>query len=321
MIKARPPLRDEKIAIKANRLTRHYGEKLAVHNLDLHIERGAICGFIGPNGAGKTTTLRMLATLLHPTRGSATIFGYDVVEEADKIRPLIGYMPDQFGLYRDMIVGEYLDFFGAAYGLPGDERKAAVTDVLALTDLTEKREEPVVSLSRGMQQRLSLARVLLHDPDLLLLDEPASGLDPRARIEIRALLSELRNMNKTVFISSHILADLAEICDQVVIIEQGRNVYCGSVRELQQRTAGQPLVRISVKENPQEAARLLREHPQVSEVAVNDGRIEVALAPEAQDTAFLADLLVHAKFQILSLIPAETKLEDAFMVITQGKVS
>ena len=317
----RGPLRDEQIAIKASRLSRRYGDKLAVRQLDLEIRRGAICGFIGPNGAGKTTTLRMLATLLHPTSGSARVFGYDVVREPDKVRPLIGFMPDQFGLYRDMVASEYLDFFGAAYGLPSRERKRAIDDVLALTDLTRKREEPIASLSRGMQQRLSLARVLLHDPELLLLDEPASGLDPRARIEIRALLAELRTMQKTIFISSHILSELAELCDEVVIIEAGRNVFGGSVAELQKKTARPRLIRVKVKEDPEDAATLLREQSQVAEAAVYEGQIEVTLGPDAEDASFLADLLVSTGFHILSLSPAETKLEDAFMEITRGEVT
>lgn len=317
----KPPLHDQAVAVRTTGLTRRYGLKLAVNQLDIEIARGDICGFIGPNGAGKTTTLRMLATLLAPTSGVAKIFGYHVVREADQVRHLIGYMPDHFGLYRDMVAGEYLDFFAAAYSIPSQDRKKIVGDVLALTDLTEKRDEPIASLSRGMQQRLSLARVLLHDPELLLLDEPASGLDPRARIEIRALLTELQKMNKTIFISSHILTELAEMCNKVVIIEQGAVLFSGSLDALQKKIAPQRMVHVVVRDRAEDAVALLRERPEVSGAAVHGGTIEATLSPEAADPSVIARILVEGGFDILSLSPSEAKLEEAFMKITEGKVS
>jgi len=209
--------------IEIKGLTKSYKSLVALKNLNLTIEEGDLFGFIGPNGAGKTTTLKILATLLQPDRGDAWIDGWSVKKHGSMVRRAIGYMPDFFGIYDEMKVTEYLDFFGAAYGLGTEERKQVVNDVLELTDLVYKKDDLVQSLSRGMQQRLGLARVLIHDPKVLLLDEPASGLDPRARIEVKALLSELREMGKTIIISSHILSELNELCNKVGIIEKGNS--------------------------------------------------------------------------------------------------
>ena len=321
MATQRPVHRDSEIAVRTFGLRRRFGGKWAVDGLNVQIEKGDICGFIGPNGAGKTTTLRMVATLLEPTTGTAKVFGYDVRRDASKVRRLIGFMPDQFGLYRDMVAGVYLDFFGAAYGLSSADRKRVIQDVLALTDLAEKSEVPISSLSRGMQQRLSLARVLVHDPDLLLLDEPASGLDPRARIEVRALLSELQQMGKTIFISSHILTELAEICNKVVIIEEGRTLFSGSMDELRRKIAPQKEVRIELIDRADEAAGVLLDQPWVSEVATEEDAIVVTMMPSVRDHSPLAELLVGAGFRLLSMNPVEDKLEDAFMKITEGKVT
>ena len=224
--------------IETINLTKKYGELTALNNLNLQIEEGACCGFIGPNGAGKTTTIKILATLLKPTWGEARIDGKTVGYQNPLIRPVIGYVPDFMGAYDDMLVTEYLQFFAACYGIHGEKRESAIRDVLALTDLNYKADAEVNGLSRGMQQRLSVARVLLHDPKVLLMDEPASGLDPRARIEMRELLKELRRMGKTIIISSHILHELADICNMVAIIERGELIYAGGVRDIEELAAG-----------------------------------------------------------------------------------
>src|ERR671933_247705 len=226
--------------IETRDLTKMYGDLYALDRLTLRLERGDVYGFIGPNGAGKTTTMRILATLLNPPWGEATVCGYSIYTGAKDIRRSIGYMPDFFGVYDDMKVIEYLEFFAAAYRIKGAARKKICEEVLELVDLTYKRDALVTSLSRGMTQRLGLARTLLHDPQVLLLDEPASGLDPRARIEIRALLKELRSMGKTILVSSHILPELADICNKIGIIEQGKLLFDGDVtaaiRQVRQHT-------------------------------------------------------------------------------------
>jgi ABC-2 type transport system ATP-binding protein len=215
------------------RSLRHvYKNHVAVQNVSFTVGRQSIHGFVGPNGAGKTTTLKILATLLKPQSGSVGVFGNDVVRHCNLVRRKIGYMPDHFSMYRQMTVFEYLDFFGAAYGMSQSQRDKTIADVLALTDMEGRKNDFIQGLSRGMQQRVSLARVLVHDPELLLLDEPASGLDPRARIELMEILQELRRLGKTVFISSHILSELAELCDAVTILDRGAVKYTGSMRGL-----------------------------------------------------------------------------------------
>ena len=241
-------------------LTKRYGKLVALNNLHLEIEEGECFGYIGPNGAGKTTTIKILATLLQPTWGEARVCGHVVGYESRKIRPLIGYVPDFFGAYEDMVVQEYLEFFASAYNIQGEQRTRVVGDVLELTDLAYKRDALVDGLSRGMKQRLSVARVLLHDPKVLLLDEPASGLDPRARIEIRELLKELRRMGKTIIISSHILHELAELCTTVGIIEQGELLFHGTLEEVVRRARMGTRVHIRVLEQQDLAAQLLGKH-------------------------------------------------------------
>src|ERR687884_1754183 len=224
--------------IETNDLTKMYGDLYALNRLNLTLQQGDVFGFIGPNGSGKTTTMRILATLLNPTWGEATVCGYSIYTGAKDIRRTIGYMPDFFGVYDDMKVIEYLEFFAAAYRIKGPARKKICEEVLELVDLTYKRDALVTSLSRGMTQRLGLARVLLHDPQVLLLDEPASGLDPRARIEIRALLKELRTMGKTILVSSHILPELADICNKIGLIERGKLLYAGGLKEAMLQVQG-----------------------------------------------------------------------------------
>src|SRR6185369_15665586 len=243
--------------IETINLSKRYGDTVALDNLNLSIEAGDCFGFIGPNGAGKTTTIKILATLLKPTSGQAMVDGLTVGYQNRQIRPLIGYVPDFMGAYEDMVVTEYLEFFAACYNIHGAQRKKVVADVLDLTDLNFKADAEVNSLSRGMQQRLSIARVLLHDPKVLLMDEPASGLDPRARIEIRELLKELKRMGKTIIISSHILPELADLCNVVGIIERGQLLFSGTVEEILRRAKVGHVLHVGVSDRFEAAGELL----------------------------------------------------------------
>jgi ABC-2 type transport system ATP-binding protein len=254
--------------IEIQKLTKNFGSLVAVSNLDLHIAPGDIFGFIGPNGAGKTTTMRILVTLMEPTSGAAFIDGLDVTKKGREVRRRVGYMPDFMGVYDDLKVFEYLEFFAAAFGIEYAKRQAIVDGVLELTDLVSKQDALVDSLSRGMQQRLGLARVLIHDPKVLILDEPASGLDPRARIEMRELLRELKRMGKTIMISSHILSELEEICDQVGIIEHGQLIFSGTIDEIRPRLGLASKVRVKVLGDGSRALELLSVLPQIQSVEV-----------------------------------------------------
>ena len=258
--------------IETHDLTKMYGELYALNRLNLTLQQGDVYGFIGPNGAGKTTTMRILATLLNPSWGEATVCGYSIYTGSKEIRRVIGYMPDFFGVYDDMKVVEYLEFFASAYRIKGAARKKICEEVLELVDLTYKRDALVTSLSRGMTQRLGLARTLLHDPQVLLLDEPASGLDPRARIEMRALLKELRNMGKTILVSSHILPELADICNKIGIIEQGVLLVNGEVSEVMKQVRTDIVLNIAVSElaDP-DAAGMLENQPEVESVQDKNG--------------------------------------------------
>ena len=243
--------------IETKNLTKRYGPLVAVDALSLSVEQGAIYGFVGPNGAGKTTTMRMMTTLLQPTSGEAWVAGASVTRDPRGVRRAIGYMPDFFGVYDDMKVWEYLDFFAACYEIPESARKALINDLLELVDLNHRRDDMVDTLSRGMKQRLCLARTLAHDPHILILDEPASGLDPRARIEIRELLLELSRLGKTIFFSTHILADVAEICTQVGIVEAGKLVAQGSLDEMQRRLAPHRRLHVTLLGKVDEARQAL----------------------------------------------------------------
>ena len=307
--------------IKTYGLTKDYGALRALDHLDLEVPEGAIFGYIGPNGAGKTTTLKILATLLTPTSGRAEVCGLEVGRQSRKIRPLIGYMPDFFGVYEDMTVSEYLTFFAAAYGLKGERRNKIVNDVLELTDLGGKRDTMVEALSRGMQQRLGLARTLVHDPKVLILDEPASGLDPRARIEIRALLKEVKRMGKTIIISSHILTELAELCDMVGIIEKGKMLFTGTQAELARATAMGGRIEVGVAENGEQAAEHLQAHPMILDVAREDDHMHVVLSPNAKDYTFIPEYLIQAGYRLTLLREEQVKLEDVFMKVTKGIVA
>lgn len=306
--------------IQTINLTKRYGKLVALNNLHLEIAEGECFGYIGPNGAGKTTTIRILSTLLQPTWGEARVCGHVVGYESRKIRPLIGYVPDFFGAYEDMVVQEYLEFFASAYDITGKKRTQIVGDVLELTDLTYKRDALVDSLSRGMKQRLSIARVLLHDPKLLLLDEPASGLDPRARIEIRELLKELHRMGKTILISSHILPELADLCTSIGILEQGELIFQGPVREALRCARVGTVVHVVTPDDAQRARQVLSALPHVEDVQVNDGALVVNLSAEVSDFSFIAEAMLQNKLRINELKREEVDLETAFMRLTKGVV-
>ncbi|HUN80177.1 MAG TPA: ABC transporter ATP-binding protein [Phycisphaerae bacterium] len=306
--------------IQTINLTKRYGKLVALSGLHLNIEEAECFGYIGPNGAGKTTTIRILATLLQPTWGEAKVCGYTVGYESRLIRPMIGYVPDFFGAYEDMAVQEYLEFFAAAYNIHGDQRKRVVGDVLELTDLSYKRDALVDSLSRGMKQRLSVARVLLHDPKVLFLDEPASGLDPRARIEMRELLKELRRMGKTIVISSHILHELAELCTTVGIIERGELLFKGSIDEIVRRTKSASRVEVRVAAGQEKAEQVLSALPLVEKVEADDGRLLVSLKQETRDYSFLARALIEARLPLHEIKEEPVNLETAFMRFTKGIV-
>jgi ABC-2 type transport system ATP-binding protein len=315
-------------------LTKRYGDLVALNNLNLTINEGDCFGFIGPNGAGKTTTIKILATLLKPTSGQANIAGLTVGYQNRQIRPLVGYVPDFMGEYEDMVCTEYLEFFAAAYGIHGQQRKKIVNDVLELTDMTYKATAEVKSLSRGMQQRLSVARVLLHDPKVLLMDEPASGLDPRARIEMRELLKELRRMGKTIIISSHILPELAELCNVVGIIERGTLLFSGSVDEALRRAKLGHVYQIAVSDRSEQAAEVLAKVPGVKKVQVvaadattaagRSGGKEIHISFEEHPGKVSADLvnvLVNQGFRISKFVEEPVNLETAFMRLTKGLVN
>jgi len=307
-------------AILTRQLTKRYGALTALDSLDLQLESGDVFGFIGPNGAGKSTTMKILAGLLSPTSGMAEIFGKNVFENGDFVRRSIGYMPDSFGVYEDLKVTEYLEFFAAAYDISRKERKKVVNDVLELTDLQYKRNALVDSLSRGMQQRLGLARVLVHDPPILILDEPASGLDPRARIEIRELLKELQRMGKTIMISSHILSELGEFCNKIGIIERGRLLVVGAIDELVARARLQSVVHLQVVCDQSRAAGLLREDPRIAKVEEAGNQLILALKDANQHHSFVVDLLVAQGISIHSITPEQIRLEDVFLRLTKGIV-
>lgn len=310
--------------IQTINLTKRYGELMALSNLNLEIEQGDCFGFIGPNGAGKTTSIKILSTLLKPTWGEARIDGLSVGPvNARQVRSVIGYVPDYFGSYDNMVVQEYLEFFAASYNIHGDKRKQVIGDVLDLTDLAYKIDAEVNSLSRGMQQRLSVARVLLHDPKVLLLDEPASGLDPRARIEMRELLKELHRMGKTTLISSHILLELADLCNRVGIIEQGELKYNGTMQDILDRAQTGSVLHIAVAQRTEQAAQLLRQLPGINAADINNSHIRITIDPEHanhQHTAAIAHKLVTEGFALTRLEEEKVNLETAFMRLTKGLV-
>jgi ABC-2 type transport system ATP-binding protein len=327
-----PPLPTKQPAIVTKDLTKRYGALTALDHLNLELDPGDVFGFIGPNGAGKSTTMKILAGLLQPTFGTAVVLGKPVNGNGDFVRRQVGYMPDFIGVYEDLKVVEYLEFFASAYGIPRRQRKAVVEQVLELTDLKYKADAFVDSLSRGMTQRLSLARVLVHDPPILLLDEPASGLDPRARIEIRELIKELQRLGKTILISSHILSELGEFCNKLGIIERGKMIVSGTVDDLVARARAHPMISVRVLGDPARAVEALRGDPRVERIdraeipssqsptGADNGQLLVTLTDANQHHAFLVERLVAAGVAVDSVHPERIKLEDVFLRLTKGIV-
>jgi ABC-2 type transport system ATP-binding protein len=306
--------------VRATGLVKRYDRTLAVAGLDLDIAAGEIFGLVGPNGAGKTTTLRILATLLVPDQGDAEIAGASVRRNPNDVRRVLGFMPDSFGVYDDMKVWEYLDFFARCYGIPADRRRRMIGDLLELVDLGSKRDAYVQGLSRGMQQRLCLAHTLVHDPAVLLLDEPASGLDPRARVELRELLRELRAMGKTILVSSHILPELEELCTSVAIIDRGQVLAHGRVAEIEKRLRVGAVLRVRVlgEQAEHEAARSwFAGQPDVAAAEVlPDGTIEIGFHGDDDGTARLLAGAVHADIRVASFARAASDLEELFLQVT-----
>ncbi len=311
--------------IETRGLTKQYGKLTAVEELALTVEEGAVFGFVGPNGAGKTTTMRILATLLRPTAGEAWVAGHSVLKERRDVRRAIGYMPDFFGVYGDMKVWEYLDFFAACYEIPPEARRGLVGDLLELMDLAHRRDDYVDALSRGMKQRLCLARALTHDPQVLILDEPASGLDPRARVEIRELLRELQAMGKTIFVSSHILSEIEEICTHIGIIEAGRLVATGTLEEMRQHIQAQRVVKVGLTGQVEEAQAWLAGRPDVVDVEPvvgnGEGDLQVTFSGDDESLARLLSEMVGAGFPVVMFHEETGDLEDVFMRLTEGVVS
>lgn len=304
--------------IETRKLTKKYGNLVAVNEIDLNLKEGDVFGFIGPNGSGKTTTMRMIATLLNPDYGEAYVCGKSIYQNPQEIRRLVGYMPDFFGVYDDMTVMEYLDFFASAYRIPVHKRRAICEEKLELVDMTFKRDAYASQLSRGQTQRIGLARVLLHDPQVLLLDEPASGLDPRARIEIRNLLKRLGELNKTVIVSSHILPELADVCTRVGMIEKGNLIIDDYVQDVMRKAREALLLYVGVTENPDKAAALIEQHEGVASVSMNGSTIYVTLKKEVEDYSFLSSLLFDAGYKLTLFREEDINLETAFMKLTKG---
>jgi len=301
--------------------TKHYGDLIAVDCLNLKIEAGEMFGFIGPNGAGKSTSIRFLATLLKATHGEGIVNGHSVTRHPLEVRRSIGYMPDNFGVYDGMKVWEFLDFFAVAYQLPRARRKQVIGDVLELLDLTGKRNAFVNSLSRGMKQRLCLAKTLVHDPPVLILDEPASGLDPRARIEVKALLKELRRMGKTILISSHILSELADCCTSIGIIERGKMLMHGPIDEVYRRIHRNRIIVVKFLANEDLGLSIIRSMPETRDVQVENGRATVELEADDAQAATLLEKLLGAGVRMSSFAEKEATLEDVFMMVTKGAVA
>lgn len=308
--------------IDIQNVTHLFKQHRALDGVSFQVESRSLHGFVGPNGAGKTTTLKLVCTLLRPQSGSIKVFGYDVRENVKAIRRRIGYMPDHFSMYRQMTVFEYLDFFGAAYGFGLQERTRIVGDVLALTDMDGRKDDLIQGLSRGMQQRVSLARVLVNDPELLLLDEPASGLDPRARIELMEILRELRRLGKTIFISSHILSELAELCDSVTIIDRGKSKFSGPMEELLEKQTEHPVYRVRLEGADENLTATLEAIPGVMEVEPIEGRpdLRVKTDPALTDGNQLLRGILDQGLTVVSFARDQRHLNEAFMDLTERGV-
>lgn len=304
--------------IETRKLTKSYGRLIAANEITLKLEEGDVFGFIGPNGSGKTTTMRMIATLLDPDYGECYVCGKSIYTHPQEIRRLVGFMPDFFGVYDDMTVLEYLEFFAATYRINGSARRKVCEEKLELVDMSFKRDAMVSQLSRGQTQRIGLARTLLHEPQVLLLDEPASGLDPRARIEIRRLLKRLGELDKTIIVSSHILPELADVCTRVGMIEKGNMIVDGYVADVMREARKAILLYIRVTERQEEAARLMEQHDLVESVTMNGETIVTRLVPGVDDYSALPSAIIEAGFKLREFREEDVNLETAFMELTKG---
>lgn len=303
--------------LKINNLCKNYGKFKAVDNLSLHIPKGEIFGFVGPNGAGKTTTMKIVSGLLNATSGEVYVGGINAFKNSKELKRKIGYMPDFFGVYDDLKVMEYLEFYASIYKIKGQERTKICNDLLQLVDLSDKREAYVDSLSRGMKQRLCLARSLVHNPDLLVLDEPASGMDPRARVEMKEILRTLKGMGKTIIVSSHILPELAELCTSIGIIEGGKIVISGTVEEIMNKVYNTKTLRIKVLDNLEEAINILREYPNLDNIdKISDTTIEVSIDGDEKHMSTLLKRLIENNIPVVTFNLLDGSLEDVFMRVT-----
>jgi ABC-2 type transport system ATP-binding protein len=305
--------------LKIENLCKDYGRFQAVNNLNLHIPKGEIFGFVGPNGAGKTTTMRIICGLLDATSGEVFVDGIDAVRRQKELKEKIGYMPDFFGVYDDLKVIEYLEFYASIYNIRGSESKKVCNDLLELVDLADKRNFYVDSLSRGMKQRLCLARSLVHNPELLILDEPASGMDPRARVEMKEILKTLKGMGKTIIISSHILPELAELCTKIGIIENGKIAIQGTVEEIMKKVYSKNKIEIKVIKEANKAKKILEEFPEISEVEVVENAIEMEFKGDYEKMNLVIKRLVENNITLYSFSEVQGNLEDIFMKVTGGE--
>ena len=305
--------------LEITNLVKKYGNFTAVDNLSLKVNKGSIYGFVGPNGAGKTTTMKIISGLLSATSGSVKIDGVEVSDNPKALRDKIGYMPDFFGVYDNLRVSEYMDFYAGTYYIPYKDRESLIDNLLELVDLSHKKDSYVDSLSRGMKQRLCLARSLIHDPQLLILDEPASGLDPRARVEMKEILRQLRDMGKTIIISSHILPELAEMCTEIGIIDKGKLSAQGTVAEIMRKLSKKRFINVKVLENKEKLVKILSETPYISDITENTDDVEFAFDGGDVKLAEFLRYIVSEEVPVVSFKEKEGNLEEIFMTITGGE--
>lgn len=303
--------------LEIKNLYKRYGKFTAVNGLNLDVQEGEIFGFVGPNGAGKTTTMKIICGLLDATSGEVYVDRVDAIKDSRKLKENIGYMPDFFGVYDNLKVNEYLEFYASIYNINGKERQKVCNDLLELVDLSNKREAYVDSLSRGMKQRLCLARSLVHNPKLLVLDEPASGMDPRARFEMKEILRTLKDMKKTIIISSHILPELAELCTTIGIIEKGQMIIQGTVDEIMQQVYKNKSIKIKVTDRQEEAVLILKEFPQIDGITTGENTIEAYFSGNDEEMSTILAALVTKKIPVVTFAQLDGNLEDVFMKVTE----
>jgi ABC-2 type transport system ATP-binding protein len=304
--------------LEIKNLNKRYGKFYAVNDLNLSIQEGEIFGFVGPNGAGKSTTMKIICGLLTATSGTVMVDGVDALRHNNKIKEKIGYMPDFFGVYDDLKVDEYLDFYASIYKIKDANRQKTISDLLELVDLGHKRDAYVDNLSRGMKQRLCLARSLIHNPKLLILDEPASGLDPRARVEMKAILKNLKDMGKTIVISSHILSELAEMCTSIGVIDSGKLVISGTVSEIMQQIYSKKLIKIKVNDKLEDAVMILKEFPFIDKITTGENMIQAGFDGGDEDMSRVLNTLVNRAIPVATFAQLDGNLEDVFMKVTKG---